>query len=199
MPYVIDTNDVVMIRAKQLLGGQKIMNVYYVRQVGANSVSLSDFHTQACNWLQGAYDIINNLLSDEWETDTIQTYDVTDDVPMYETAWPTPLSGEGVSDSLPYQNAALVTFPTEAKRSLGKKFVAGLHEGISDGAGALTSAMTAALVSFAADILAGHTSGDIDFEVGNYRSLVSQFIPYVSAIVETLISSQRRRKPGVGE
>lgn len=195
----VEPGDIVLIRAKQLMASEKVMNTYYVRHSGGTAVSFNTYHSACLNWMQGAYDLINNLLHEDWASDTISTYNITQDLPMLESDWLSSLTGEGTTDSLPLQNAALVTFPTDAKRSLGKKFIVGIAEAMSGGGGTLTSTFITALQGFAADILAGHTQGDAEVQSGNWRVLTENFVPYVGAIVEALISSQRRRKPGVGE
>ena len=195
----IDPGDVVLVKTKFLMGTEKIMNTHHFRHEGVVGLDVGDWITGCNSYMQGLYNGLNNLLSDEWSTDTIEHYNLTQDLPLDERAWPTPLTGTQVEQSLPYQNAMLLTFPTQAKRSLGKKYIAGLHEGESSAAGALKGTMITALETFVVTYLVGFTSAGQGSVPGNYRKLISAFIPYVSGIVETLVSSQRRRKPGVGQ
>lgn len=191
--------DIIQAKAKQLFDGQKIMNTFFVRSESPVATADNLVHGEIANWLQGAYNIINNDLSNLWETDTIETYNVTQDRPMTETSWPTHLTGTQVDRPMPNQMASLVTFPTETKRSLGKKFIAGLTDANNRAGGKLSSPFQVLLASWAANILAGPGPTNWIGDPGNWSILYSRFAPWVSAIVEELQATQRRRKAGVGE
>lgn len=194
----VQINDVLSVRAKQLLDTERIMNTFYVKNTGGSSVNDSGALTGIQNWVHSIWNPNLGQLSTEWFSDTIQVYNVTQDAPLGEIAWGSALQGTNTNDSLPYQIAALVTFPTGVKRSLGKKYFAGFTEAGTDGAGIITSGLGGALANMAAAIMTGITAGTTTFTIGNYQLDLGVFVPYISALVETLLSTQRRRKPGVG-
>ena len=193
------SGDVVLIKAVQRLGSEKVINTFYVLNDGPGNSTDETAKDAALAWLQTAYGFLPGSLTPEWSTDIVQFYNMTQDRPMGDEPWNSTITGTGGSESMPYQMAALVTFPTEVKRSLGKKYIAGFTEGDSPGAGVLGPAPIANLVSFAAEILSGFNQSANLYAVGNYREALGTFIPYVSALVDVLLSTQRRRKPGIGE
>lgn len=195
----VDPGDVVLVKTKFTLGAEKIMNTHHFRNEGVTGVTTADWVAGVNNYMQNLYNGLLGRLSDEWSTDTIESFNLTQDLPLDERTWPTPLTGASPGESLPYQCAALLTFPTQAKRSLGKKFLGGLEEGSTGPAGSLSAAFISSLETFVITYLIGFTAGPNPSVPGNYRAAIEQFIPYVTGIVELLISTQRRRKPGVGQ
>lgn len=194
----IGINDVVSIRAKQLLGTEQCMNTFYVRNTGGNTVNDSTFIAAAQSWVHSIWNPNTGALTTDWASDTIQMYNMTADVPVGEVLWSVALSGSNATHSLPYQVSGLVTFPTNTKRSLGKKYMGGFTEAATDGGSVANASLIATLIAMGASIIAGFTAGTTSFTVGNYNIPLAAFSPYVSAIAEVLLATQRRRKPGVG-
>ncbi len=194
----VNPGDTVRVTAKMLLGSEEVANVYHVNHKGSVAVDADQFHDDVTSWLQAAYDGIEDSVSDQLIDDVIDTYNMSQDVPILSTGWPGSFQGNDAGQAEPYQIAALITFPTAVKRSLGKKYLPGLSEtGVLD-AGVLSSTIITDLAAFAVDLLAGFLVLGETFEAGNYRPLTDTFIQWGWAIIEGLVSTQRRRKPGVG-
>lgn len=106
------------------------------------------------------------------------------------------LVGGSSSDYLPQQNAAVVIGITPSRRR-GKKFLAGLAEGNVTG-GVLNSDFKTICQSFASSWIAGFDDGSVHWTSGVCRSNGSDFLGFTASRVDSLVGSQRRRKPGVG-
>lgn len=100
------------------------------------------------------------------------------------------------SDMLPHAVCGLVQFPTTAPRVVGKKFVSGFGEDRQDESD-LTPQAAAALLQFANQILTPTAAGNGFLR---YRILRKDgtLIGSTVAHIATVVSSQKRRKPGVG-
>ena len=99
-------------------------------------------------------------------------------------------------DMLPHAVAGLIEFPTGFPRRVGKKYIPGLSEACTVGSDVQTGTLTA-FSNFALDLLNGFTAGTAAFI---YEILADTGYPLApsTAYIPPLISSQRRRKPGVG-
>lgn len=195
----VEPGDVIRVMVGMDLGGEKVANVYHFQHTGSVAQSDGDVHAAMQTYIQNAYDGIEGSVSDDLTQDVMDTYNVTQDRPMFTAAWPGTFAGDDTSAPLPYQNSYLLTFPTAVKKSLGKKFVPGVTENSSAGAGIIVGSVISDLVQFGVDLLAGFSVAGQTFKPGNYQILSTTFVEWASAIVEVLISTQRRRKPGVGE
>jgi hypothetical protein len=127
-----------------------------------------------------------NAVKEIWET----VYHIGDRTPT--------VNPNNASEQLPNQVAPVLVAKTERPKSNGRKFIQGFAETASSGselvAGAITSLSNAL----------GEYLSDIEASTNNYliagvpRSEANDFLPFASGIVNTIIGSQRRRKPGVG-
>lgn len=101
-------------------------------------------------------------------------------------------------DAIPYQCAPFIVFKTTRPTSVGKKFLFPFDEAKQADsilvAGAVT-AMTAFGVIAIADIALG---GDAILIPGIVRTGVEQWLSFQVAVVNDVIGTQRRRRPGVG-
>ena len=104
----------------------------------------------------------------------------------------------GLDDPFPNQVAGVVTAATNRPKSRGRKFVPGLMDASADGSDLVSSAV-AALTAFAVDYITDVVAGfDGQFVSGVVRTAVEEFLPFVMAQVNSVVGTQRRRKPGVG-
>lgn len=118
----------------------------------------------------------------EWQTSTTQAYSKV---------------GTNPSDELlPHQSASVLVGKSAKKRTFGRKFWPGpLESQQSDGT--LAGATITALAGVAAAWLQGYTSGAVTLTPGIWTKALD-IIGFTSAIVDSIIGSQRRRKPNVG-
>jgi hypothetical protein len=114
------------------------------------------------------------------------------------TRYPT-VTFTNAGEQLPNQNAAVLVAKTTRPKSYGKKFFAGMTETDSTGsewnAYTLTD-MAAALLEYLLDIELAPSN---TLTPGVPRSKFDVFLPFTTGIVDYIVGSQRRRKPGVGE
>lgn len=100
------------------------------------------------------------------------------------------------NDMLPHACAPVVLFPTGFPRRVGKKYIAGTCEDGQDES-TLTAGVLSALSDFALEIFDGFTAGTASFIYGILPDTGS-FLSPTTAQFPAIMSSQRRRKPGVG-
>lgn len=194
----VEVGDICRASAKMLLGAEEVVNVFHLRHDGVSPVSDGDWNVGVIGWISNMYQDADTIFTDDLIEDLIDTYNVTQDRPMYTQEWPGSFQGTDTSAPLPYQNCYLLTFPTAVKKSLGKKFMPGVTENQSAGAGLIVGGAITVLAALIVDILAGFVVAGNQMNVGNLRETSPIFVPWESGIVEALISTQRRRKPGVG-
>jgi hypothetical protein len=145
-----------------------------------------------------AYSRFSTVMSNSLIFDTIEFYNVTQDLPMGEVAWPVQVGGGDATDGLPPQIAAQINFVTGLPRSQGRKYFGCFTEQHSEDDGYVSSSLLAWLALAAADLLLGAVSGGTTWSIGHYKVSTSTFIQWLSAIVPIVFATQRRRKAGVG-
>lgn len=197
MGYV-DPGDVVRLTAKMLVAGEDIVNVYWFRHDGSTDVLDTIVHEFLAIHVDVAMNNLVAYLTSSLAFTTIETFNVTKDLPMVEAPWPSQTGGANASDRFPSQVAALVTFPTAAARSLGKKYLGVFGEDTNDNFGQPSSVLQGALADYVVDILTAISIVGENFVIGHYRTATGVFIDWVSGIVETVWATQRRRKKGSG-
>lgn len=104
----------------------------------------------------------------------------------------------GTAELLPNQVSPVLMAYTGRPKSYGRKFLAGFDESATDGSdleAGLVTAMTAALGDWLATEIISSGNDLVPVVV---RSTVDSVLPLVSGAVNSIIGTQRRRKPGVG-
>lgn len=109
-----------------------------------------------------------------------------------------PLAGLDVGESLPFQVAALLSFPTGVSRSIGRKYIAGYCESSTDGGGNILGAPLGLLAGTAAVWILTPVVEFGTGKFGNTDPAGLSFVPWSSFRLDTLFRTQRRRIPGVG-
>jgi hypothetical protein len=195
----INNGDVLRVTAKMSSeADQDLQNVYYWRGSGVGISTDAQFATACRTELDNAYGYFDDQLADGVSFDSIEIFNITQDVPVGEYTWPTLSAGGSASDVLPEQTALLVTFSTAAARSVGKKFLGGWTEGNNDSDGTIASSLLTLILSYISTILSGFAAGDLDFEAGHWSVINETFVPWLAGLVDDVWATQRRRRPGVG-
>jgi hypothetical protein len=179
-------------------GGNTVQNVYYWQHVGANPVSDGDFIDECKDVLLDAYAEIKSDMPSTVAFTRIAFFNVTQDDPIGEEDISGFGTGDGGATSLPLQVASLVTFTTGLRKSLGKKFFGPHVPGNVTGAGLPSAGLLANLADLATILITDLVANGETFVIGHYRYATSTFVRWLTAIVETLYSTWRPRKPGVG-
>ena len=104
----------------------------------------------------------------------------------------------GAGDRLPNQMAAVITANTPRPKSRGRKFLPGFVETAAIGGDLITAALTA-LTTALNHYIADETVADTDvLSPGVPRAGVNEFLEFTNGEVNSIMGTQRRRKPGVG-
>lgn len=202
---VVD-GDVLRVTANFELGdGTQYQNVYHYIRDGTD-VFGDAAHVSA---IENAMDIIYDTLVAQVKDDTVEQLSFVDRV-----AWD---EGEGLwkvvenigtftvlfvptstDDALPYQSSPYVIFKTERPKSVGKKFLFPFVEATQDST-ILTGAAVTAMVAYGAAALTTRSlGGDATLAPVIVRTGVETVLRLLVAVVNDVIGSQKRRRPGVG-
>lgn len=196
---VITPGTIVQVRTNQVYDAASLMqNVFYVRHEGTEDVADFDMTAAAAVWLDDAYTEINSYINDSVVYRDIEFYNVTADVPILAENWPVLTVGGTTGVALPLQNAALVSFPTEVKRSQGRKYIAGLSEDAAAGGGLIEALLVTALDAWGLAIITGFQVDVEDFVVGHLKTIDSSFVNWQRYRVDTIMRTQQRRILGTG-
>ena len=127
-----------------------------------------------------------NEITDQWEVvENIGTFTLD-------------FSPTNAGDGLPYQAAPYIIFKTQRPKSVGKKFLFPFAEDQQDET-ILVGAAVTQMVAFGVLVLSGIlVSGDATLTFGIVRTGIQTFLNFLVAVVNDVIGSQRRRRPGVG-
>lgn len=107
-------------------------------------------------------------------------------------------SPAATGDSIPYQCAPFLVFKTTRPKSVGKKFLFPFDE-LMQAEGVLTAGAVTAMVNFGVQVISTlDLGGDASMIPGIVRTGVNQWLSFQVAIVNDIIGTQRRRRPGVG-
>jgi len=195
----LNSGDILRITAKMSLLSQDVQNVFHARAGGASADTDSNIVDDCAAAMETMWATIYGALDDRLNFDTVSVYNVTGDRFMGEVAWPSlTTGGYSTSKTLPMQAAALIRFPTATLGRQGRKFLGGLGDNLINDDSTLTSAFSAALVSFISVVLAGITGSDYSASFGVFNPDTSSFAAFVRGIVNAYCGTQGRRRPGVG-
>jgi hypothetical protein len=195
----VEDNDILRVTAKMSLGTNDVQNVYHLKVAGDPETQDAVWDGIAA-WLEDAYTEVLDCSTGVLHYDTIEVFNITKDEPVSEDAWPSLAAGTG-SGSVQSANqvAPIVKFPTLTARSQGRKYLPPFMWGMFSGEGVLSSAALTAITAFAAEILSGVAiDGSSSAFAGNWSPLYQRFATWVSAIVDDVSKTQRRRVRGVG-
>jgi len=195
----IDPGDFVRVTAKMsYIGVDDIQNVFHTENDGGTSVDESDFMVALAAHLDTAYGYLADIMEDNVLFTEIDAYNITQDAPILPIDWPTLVNGDVVGETLPLQAAALVSFATRTKNSVGRKYISGVAESMQEAGGQLTTAALALLQDFGDELLLGFTVSTVGFQWGNYRYLDGRFAQWETATPRLIMATQRRRRRGIG-
>lgn len=103
-----------------------------------------------------------------------------------------------VNDAIPYQGAPYLVFKTQRPKSVGKKFLFPVGED-QQADTILSGPALTALAAFGVQVLAAiEVGGDVTLTFGIVRTGIQTFLNFLVAVVNDVIGSQKRRRPGVG-
>lgn len=197
----VEAGDIIRVAARhEWLSTEDVVNVYHFEvftpPTGGN---VAAFVEDVAEHLSGAYEIIDGIIDDGLLPLDIDVYNITQDVPYGKTTFIAPYTGGAATgDALPPQDAALLIWPTDVKRRIGRTYIGVLSEA-SQNAGILTGGTISTLLTFMTFIRESvdlANASDIRLVVYS-RSEGERTLPTAQR-VQPLVATQRRRKRGRG-
>lgn len=199
----IDNGDVIRATARMSIHGATLMNVFdFEAQTDGDGENAGAGITAVQFYLQELYKVLVPSMSNQVQFLDINAYNRSQqsDLGVFnwqQSGWP----GFDAGDPLPSGVAALITLPTLAGRTRGRKFFPGFTEASTSG-GRFTAGTLTGLGLAAAILLT--TVGPVSGQVGLNYVVVSEGVGSflhrypISANVNAIPAYQRRRKEGVG-
>ncbi len=176
--------------------------VWHIIQTTVGDVALTNLIDAAEVVLADAWAEIEDQHTDGMVGDTLELAVYDDVLNEFNTVRSNDISAlvgtDAVTDMLPHQDAGLVLFFTSVGRSLGKKFISGMVE-TTQADSIVAAAAIVKLILFAAEFKTIITAAGNDYAPGNFNLVSEVFRQWGSTVsVGALISSQDKRKPGIG-
>jgi hypothetical protein len=180
-------------------GADEVQNVYHLKLYLDEDMDDTDVHDAIASHLDDCYDDLEPYIAASVTFSTIQTWNVTQDRPMLEAPWPVQTVGGAGQQLYATQFAPLCLFSTQAPRSQGRKYLPPVTEGDVSLGGVLSANLLLAMADFVLPLI---TDLVIDLgktaKYGNWNKSLGRFAPWVSAILQAVGRTQRRRVSGIG-
>lgn len=198
--------DILRISANFELGdGTQYQNIYHMVRDGTDVVSDAAHVLAIKGRLENMYDeLVSQVLDDVTPqlsfVDRVEFNEITNQWEVVENIGTLTLSFTPVNagDGLPYQASPYIIFKTQRPKSVGKKFLFPYAESEQNETLLVAGAVTA-MVAFGVFVLASlELGGDATLTMGIPRTGFNTFLNFLVAVVNDVIGSQRRRRPGVG-
>ena len=187
----------------ELGGGVQYQNIWHYLRDGVDVASDANTIAGIKARIEATYATIDDLV----ENNVVEKLSFVDRVAWIVNDWKVEsnigtfvpdFTPTDTGDALPYQSAPFIVFKTTRPKSVGKKFLFPFTETWQDSTildGTAVTAMVAFGVSALLDIGLG---GDAVLLPGILRTGVEVWLTFQTAVVNDVIGSQRRRRPGVG-
>lgn len=202
---LVDNGNIIIVIGTVIILGQEMQNVYDVQvSTGAGGAALADMSTATRSWMRALYTHILPDITTAVSFDRIQVINRSQGTEVGTFSWDT--SGGwtpgGASEPLPLGVSALVTLPTTAARTRGRKFFMGYTEGNNNSLAEWSTGAQNRLTSLGAWLLTAQPVGvaGMSWRYVVVREGVGAFTFYTptGANVSAIPAYQRRRKQGVG-
>lgn len=194
----VNSGDILRVTAKMKMSGKDVQNTFHIEAQDTNDLDDATVVAAVEARLEAAYDNLLTELSDNLAFDSIVIKNVTQDVPISDSGWPTLTTGNTATGDAPPAVAGMVKFPTGVARSQGRKFIGGLVNAVITTAGDPSSALQVSLANYVVDLLDTWLIGDGEFAFGNYDDVLLRFAEWASGLVVDTFKTQRRRYTGSG-
>lgn len=202
----VDTGEIVKGVAEFVLAdGTIIQNVYHFAALFADSQDDATVVTGVNGYVQDIYDDIDQYVDSNVTVNPLIIHVVRWDVT--EGKWEThrllgstipSITFTGATDPLPHQCSPVLVANTERPKTRGRKFLPPFLDTSADGpdwVGAVVTALGAALVNYLA--VETLSANNLLFP-GVPRTEENVFLAFLNGLVNSVVGTQRRRKPGVG-
>lgn len=187
----------------ELGNGTQYQNIYTLVRDGSDPYSDQDHVDGIETWVEAIYaELVGQVKSD-----TVEQLSFVDKIAWSGTQWlvtenigtftPT-FAPTNVAPTVPHVASPFIIFKTARPRSVGKKFLFPFSEDQQDDTvltGTAVTQMTAAAAVVLTPIALG---GDATLTAGIVRVTEETWLVFDVAVVNDVIGSQKRRRPGVG-
>lgn len=189
----------------ELGGGVQYQNIWHYIRDGTDPFS-DQAHVDAIEGrMEAIYNTIDDLVPNDVSAqlsfvDRVEFNEIVDEWRVVENigTFTMTFTSTDATDPLPYQSAPFVVFKTQRPRTVGKKFLFPFGEAQQEATVLVGGAVTA-MVAFGVQALVSQTvGGDVTLTAGVVRTGIQTFLNFLVAVVNDVIGSQRRRRPGVG-
>lgn len=195
----LNVGDVIRVVARMSDTVDDILNVYHLLIAGSEAPSNEALLTAISTAMETAYTLIDHIMPDNIDSDTIEVYNVTADEFVGFGDWGTFTGGDSTSWQLPPQVSPLVRFLTDTLGSQGRKFLPPfVNFETIDNDGSLLPATITAMGNFGTVFL-----NDLNFPFGsapfgNWNATLNRFSPWTAVVPNDQTATQRRRYRGKG-
>lgn len=202
---VID-QDVLRVTANFELGdGTQYQNVYHYIRDGTDVFSDAAHVLAIKGVMETMYATLitmvkNDVVEQLSFVDRVEFNEITDQWEVVENigVFTPTFSPTGTDDVLPFQSSPYVIFKTQRPKSVGKKFLFPFVE-VQQDATILVGGAVTALVNYGAAALGSPSlGGDATLSPVIVRTGINIVLRLLVAVVNDVIGSQKRRRPGVG-
>ncbi|MCK4960793.1 MAG: hypothetical protein KAT00_15375 [Planctomycetes bacterium] len=187
----------------ELGDGTQFQNIYTYTVDGSSPLPDSTYVTAISGRVEAMYAELEGLVKD----DVVEQLSFVDEVAWDGAKWAVvgnvgtftiTFAPTQTGDALPYQCAPFLIFKTTRPKSVGKKFLFPYDEAWQEDTHLLGGAITAEIAYGVLAIAAIPVGGVNDLLPGITRTGVEQWLTFQVAVVNDVIGSQKRRRPGVG-
>lgn len=195
----ISVGDILQVIPSMHIGVQvTIQNVYHTYITQLASGVPEDILDDMADWMDDAYSEIVGHIWDAQSIDEVHVLDLTADIDIGVTGFPTLTYGTDTGEGLPPGTSALVKFKTAQGKHQGRKYIGVLTE-VSNNDGILQTGTTTDLADFATvitDDYVGASGNEYRYCVLDRTTDEPRFPNQV--VIPAYFAYQRRRRPGVG-
>lgn len=189
----------------ELGDGTEYQNIFHYIRDGTDPISDATHIANLKSRVEAMYATIDDLVTSDVSAqlcfvDRVEFNEIVDEWRVVENigTFTPDFTPTEETDALPYQSAPFIVFKTNRPKSVGKKFLFPFGEAHQDGTILVGGAVTA-MVAFGVEVLSGPAvGGDVTLTAGIVRTGVQTFLNFLVAVVNDVIGSQKRRRPGVG-
>jgi hypothetical protein len=194
-------NDVFRV-AVRMIGpsSQDIINVWHCKLISLTSGIDADVVADIVSEISTNYQDLEAAIPNTQTGQEISVQNVTTGQVFGAQAFSPAMNGALTGDTVPATSSSYCYFRTGVPRRVGKKFWGIVTEGHQNN-GVVTSTITTALATLAANFIGAWTGGTTGngYNWGTYNSnLAETFAPFIEAVVAAVQHTQRRRRLGIG-
>jgi hypothetical protein len=189
----------------ELADGTIAQNVFHFVADFLSEESNSAVTNAVIGYIEDIYGAIATYLSDGFTVNLSKVSKITWDSDVQKwvtelllgTGLPT-ITHTNTDDPFPNQIAPVLVANTNRPKTRGRKFLMGCVETMAQGGDLVTAAVTAMTNALNHYIADETVSGSNNLDPGVLREGVEEFRHFTNGEVNSIVGTQRRRKPGVG-